>query len=422
MNDEQRNLDLMKYCGNYNMWQASKLRPFVKGTTLEVGSGVGSITKFFYNEDFWGLDVNSDYVLECNKTFGKHFRVGDITSTSYWKSNFFDTVLMVNVLEHVEDDVVALDNVNVMLKNEGLLVGLYPAHSFLWSGVDVADGHFRRYSKRDLKQKFRSCGFEIIKFESFNFVGFFGWLWHKWRNLSVHSKNDLGMFDKIVPLIKFFDKFVPFGLSYFVVAKKSAFWSYEGKLWSQKELIEEINNIKLLKRNQIIMDWLPKNKLVLDLGCGIGSLTQSVACESKKVIGMDLIYNNIRIAEKFCYHPRIKYKVGNVNNAKGKYDVIIMSEVIEHLLKPYEMLQKCHKMLTKQGRLILTTPNATSLTNVLINVLKGNKSLGNVPGTQSEHVMSWDIRTLTRLLKEAKFEVLRYKTTKHSLVVEAKKC
>jgi len=426
MSDEGTNLGLMKGCCNYNNWQAELIGPFVKNrTVLEVGSGQGSITELlFRNSKKWfGVDVDKFYVKKLNERFsGAVFKCGTVEKPNLYSDCFFDTVLLVNVLEHVCDDHLALKNCNRWLKDDGLVVGFFPAHNWAFGSVDKADGHFRRYSRANLTAKFELSGFKVRTCVPFNFVGLLGWLWHsKVKRLKTHNKAELDMFDQLVPYLSKIDSYLPIGLSWFVIAQKQNSYWYESKWWTEQELTKEINTIKYMERTKLIIEMLPKNKNVLDVGCGIGAVTQRISRRSKKTVGVDISKDNILIAKKFCKNKDLSFKVCAAEQVKGKYDVVVLNEVIEHLKNPFEMLKNINKILPKNGTLLLTTPNAVSLTNVAINLLKGNKDLGTIAGTEAEHIFLFDIRCLTRLLKQAGFNVVKYKTTKYSLVVEARK-
>ena len=74
----------------------------------------------------------------------------------------FDTVCMFDVLEHIEDDQLALKNVQCMLNKDGMIVLTVPAHMWLWNRDDVVAGHKRRYTKAMLNAKLEEAGFEIM--------------------------------------------------------------------------------------------------------------------------------------------------------------------------------------------------------------------------------------------------------------------
>src|SRR6266513_1839882 len=73
----------------------------------------------------------------------------------------FDSIIAINVLEHVEDDIFALQQLYKMLKSEGILIILVPCHKFLYNVIDTNVGHFRRYTKKDLELKIRKTRFSI---------------------------------------------------------------------------------------------------------------------------------------------------------------------------------------------------------------------------------------------------------------------
>jgi SAM-dependent methyltransferase len=92
-------------------------------------------------------------------------------------NEYFDGAIMVNVLEHIEDDKDELKRINQLLKpSRGHLCLLIPARKEIYSKLDNYFGHFRRYHKEDLRQKLDEAGFEIKILNYFNFIGYFAWL------------------------------------------------------------------------------------------------------------------------------------------------------------------------------------------------------------------------------------------------------
>jgi len=84
---------------------------------------------------------------------------GDVCSVAFRKP--FDLVLLCDVLEHVDDDVEALENIHGFLRSAGILVLTVPAHPSLWSSFDEAAGHRRRYTRGELEHKLVQTGFSI---------------------------------------------------------------------------------------------------------------------------------------------------------------------------------------------------------------------------------------------------------------------
>jgi 2-polyprenyl-3-methyl-5-hydroxy-6-metoxy-1,4-benzoquinol methylase len=134
------------------------LRPFVGDRVLEIGAGIGALTAQLIPRDFYvASDINPHYLhYLCSYAVGKpYLRVARVDAGhpedfSLLKEAF-DTVLMVNVLEHVPDEQIALENVHAALKARGRAVILVPQHPGLYGSLDVALEHRERYSAQKLR-------------------------------------------------------------------------------------------------------------------------------------------------------------------------------------------------------------------------------------------------------------------------------
>jgi SAM-dependent methyltransferase len=153
-------LDLFAAVRNWKAYWSSKIRPFVAGDVLEAGAGIGSNTPFL---DSGGMgrwvclepDVELGAQLAANlkaaasgRTYETVFgRVQDLDFGSK-----FDTILYVDVLEHIEDDRRELEDAASRLRRGGRIIVLSPAHQWLFSPFDAAIGHFRRYDRAMLRR------------------------------------------------------------------------------------------------------------------------------------------------------------------------------------------------------------------------------------------------------------------------------
>jgi len=225
MTDEKQNLRMMEKCGNYNRWIADTLKPYVSGNVLEVGVGTGSVAKYFFNEKYYGIDIQESHIKHCQKLF-KHpdkFMYCDVEKKlpAFFRHRF-DTVIMCNVLEHCYNDRFAVDNAWRMLKKGGRLVVLVPAHKNLFGEIDVSDGHYRRYSLKMLMDLFGDR-FIVEHYNEMNMAGSLGWyVTGKVFPTKVHKEEDLGLFDDLVPVFRWVENRIkiPFGLSLFIVGEK----------------------------------------------------------------------------------------------------------------------------------------------------------------------------------------------------------
>ncbi len=225
----KQTLEIMKHAGWYNRWLFGFMKDYVFGEILEVGAGLGSFTKFFLDlGEVTAIDYEKTYLEKLRKVSSgsKKAKVGwgDIEKGKYFfKDKTFDSVICMNVLEHINDDLKALQNIRKLLRKGGNLVILVPAYQFLFGSLDTNLGHYRRYSKTDLVLKLKKTGFEILVIKKLNFLGFWGWLINsRILKRKVIPLPQLLFFDKISRPLLIIEKFMeaPLGLSLFVVAKK----------------------------------------------------------------------------------------------------------------------------------------------------------------------------------------------------------
>ena len=203
---------------------------------LDIGCGAGtSIDILRPLGQVWGIDVSSQAIKESRNC--GYFSLEKADIGSYHKYNhFFDLVACLDVLEHLNDDDGVLKKIKTLLKRNGKLLITVPAFMFLWSENDNAVHHFRRYTAKELTNKLKKNGFQVVKISYFNFLlfpMFIGWLvFSKIVGLinSNKRKSMLGykipcLFNKILSIIFAFEARivsvdVPFGLSIVCVAKK----------------------------------------------------------------------------------------------------------------------------------------------------------------------------------------------------------
>jgi hypothetical protein len=90
--------------------------------------------------------------------------------------NDWDAIVNFNVLEHIQEDEMELKKYHDrLLKNKGTLCLFVPARPEIYSPLDKDFGHFRRYTRPELRQKLERAGFEIVRMRYYNIVGYFAW-------------------------------------------------------------------------------------------------------------------------------------------------------------------------------------------------------------------------------------------------------
>jgi len=132
----------------------------------------------------------------------------------------YETVVCMNVLEHIRDDVDALERMRRLCSQKGRVVVLVPAHMCIYGELDRAVGHYRRYTRRALRQAFEQAGLRATYSFHLNALGFFGWWWHSRVLKRERIPVDAGrFFNRLVPFLDAAERLIPppFGQSVIMV-------------------------------------------------------------------------------------------------------------------------------------------------------------------------------------------------------------
>ena len=215
--------------GRYNSWMFEQIRPAVGNRVLEIGSGIGNMSAFLAGADRLALsDVDPRHLDDLSRKFGDRPGV----SVSTWdlgqpppeplSMESFDTVVCLNVLEHIANDEQALLRMRERLVPGGQLALLVPAHTWLYNDIDRGVGHFRRYGRRDLVTLLERTGYAVETCYHFNMVGAIGWFGSgtvlRRRTL---GGTELGLFDRLVPVLRLESRLPrPFGISLIARARR----------------------------------------------------------------------------------------------------------------------------------------------------------------------------------------------------------
>ena len=222
----------MEKLAPYNAWLHARFDAALGRRVLEVGSGVGNQTRFFVDrERVVASDVEVHYVRELKGRFGNrsNLRIGSYRfpltrpDRDELCRETLDTVVCLNVLEHIEDDRATLKDFASVLPKGGRLVLLVPSLKALSGTLDVHLHHFRRYEKDELLRLVSEAGFEVEKVRFLNRPGALGWwLNSKVLKRKVLPKGQLAAFRWILPLLRLEEKVEPsFGMSLLVLARKA---------------------------------------------------------------------------------------------------------------------------------------------------------------------------------------------------------
>ena len=145
------------------------VRPPAGAKVLEVGCGTGhnlAMLGKFGRVEASELDRCARAV--ARKRLGRVVRNAKLPDLTMFKRNGYDLIALLDVLEHVPDDLAALRAIHMRLKPGGALLLTVPANAWMWSAHDAAHHHFRRYSKEQLKALFLKSGLEVQLLSYFN--------------------------------------------------------------------------------------------------------------------------------------------------------------------------------------------------------------------------------------------------------------
>jgi glycosyltransferase involved in cell wall biosynthesis len=177
-----KTLQRVEVLHRYNAWMWEKVAPYVGDRVLEVGAGTGNMTRYLSRRKLVvATDIDARYVVMLRHTFANdtHVRVCqfDLGADNLpdGVGSDFDTVLCLNVLEHIEDDLGALRRIRDVLGDQGRVVLVVPALRQLYGEIDRAIGHHRRYDRAELTDKLQRAGFAVEHTAAFNAIGALGW-------------------------------------------------------------------------------------------------------------------------------------------------------------------------------------------------------------------------------------------------------
>lgn len=214
-------LHLFQYAENWKRYYGNFINPYIKGKVLEVGAGIGSTTAYLCDgsqEEWLCLEPDPNlYSLLKDKIDAKKLPAcckskkgvsADIDATEK-----YDTILYIDVIEHIEDDRNELAHSIKHLNTNGHLIVLVPAHQFLFNEFDKTIGHYRRYNKKMLTSLIPE-GLQLERLRYMDSTGFFAAIVNKFfLRQDYYTSKQIDFWNRfMVPISKITDRVINYKL------------------------------------------------------------------------------------------------------------------------------------------------------------------------------------------------------------------
>jgi SAM-dependent methyltransferase len=197
---------------------AATIRPWMGARVLEIGAGIGNLTQYLAprRREYVASDIDEEHLARMRVRFQNRPNVSlarcDLARPEDFASfeRQFDTVVCLNVLEHIADPAVGLRNIAAALEPGGHAIVLVPHDQRIYGTLDQALGHYRRYAEPELRSRMEAAGFTVERVLSFNRITRHAW----WFNGRILKRRDFGrwqlrIFDRMVWLWRRMDGMLP---------------------------------------------------------------------------------------------------------------------------------------------------------------------------------------------------------------------
>ncbi len=224
-------LESVRRARGYNRWLLSQFERFVGARVLEAGCGIGNFTEQLLDRQrLICTDLDPYYAEIAGRRYAHLENVSasqldpslaeDIEPVASEKP---DTVIAMNVVEHVGDDEAVLKSYCDVLQPGGHVIVLAPAHDWLFTEYDRRLGHFRRYTRATLGERLKAAGFEVVHTQQFNRLGVLGWWASGKLGRKQFTPGQMKLFHRVLPIAKLVENIdsLP-GLSVIAIGRKPA--------------------------------------------------------------------------------------------------------------------------------------------------------------------------------------------------------
>jgi SAM-dependent methyltransferase len=221
-------LESLRRAKGLNRWMMSQFHRYLGDCVLEAGCGIGNFTQLMLDRRrLICVDNDPFYVELIRQRFGHldNFKIKTMDLTDSQQFDLLgempDTIISLNVVEHLKNDEQVLQNMFRILQPGGHCIILVPAHMWLYSKCDEVLGHYRRYGREELRDLMLQAGFEVQEIVSFNQLGVVGWLSNKLFKRSHLSPFQMKTFEMLLPIAKLWQRIgIGPGLSWIAIGRK----------------------------------------------------------------------------------------------------------------------------------------------------------------------------------------------------------
>lgn len=197
-------------------------------------------------------------------------------------------------------------------------------------------------------------------------------------------------------------------------------WNHKNKIYNP------LHTLNVIRLKFICSNITIKNKLILDVGCGGGILSESLSKKGALVTGIDASKNAIKIAIKHAKltNLNIFYEKNTIeehnNNKNNKYDVITCMEILEHIPDKNLLIKTCKNLLKTNGHIFLSSINKTTIA-LIKTIIFGEYILKIIPiNTHSYHKYT-NIKNIKNIIKKNNFKIQNIKGINYNPILKKTK-
>ena len=220
-------LEFFDAAKNWRRYQFENILKYINSSVLDVGPGTGNNIQYYKDKasQITLLEINKNLANSLKLKFDGDKKIIVLNTDIHSQEKKFDTILYMDVLEHIEDDEKEIDKALKQLNSGGNLIFFVPAYQFLYSDFDKAIGHIKRYNKKFFLSFKKDENITIIELKYIDSIGFFIAVLNKLFNKDNKESIGLGVkiWDKLIFLSKIMDLIFlnKFGKSLFCIMKKN---------------------------------------------------------------------------------------------------------------------------------------------------------------------------------------------------------